>query len=171
MKGLAATASADLSAVSLVANGMILTVAIISPSTTGLNAGSVAKVIASSTRLSRSMASRSTTSTPGVFRKQVGAAGERALDMDTRPRHGLGDLGRGLVLRDVARLEPRHDDVLDPGRFQRRNLRRPDQRALLQHERALADGVNGGGAFGVPRRDGAELHETCLMAFLREAAA
>ncbi len=66
MKGLAATASADFSAVSLVANGMILTVAIISPSTTGLNAGSVAKVIASSMRLSWSMASRSTTSTPGA---------------------------------------------------------------------------------------------------------
>ena len=65
---LAAAASAAFSEASLVANGMIFTVAIISPSTTGLNAGSVANVIASSTRLSRSMASLSTTSTP-AFRR------------------------------------------------------------------------------------------------------
>ncbi len=45
---------------------MILTVAIISPATTGLKAGSVANVIASSTRLRRSIASLSTTSTPAV---------------------------------------------------------------------------------------------------------
>ena len=45
-------------------NGISLTVAIISPSTTGLNAASVANVIASSTPLMRSTAARSTTSTP-----------------------------------------------------------------------------------------------------------
>ena len=138
---------------------MIFTVAIISPSTTGLNAGSVANVIASSTRLSRSMASLLDHQHAGRFREQIGAAGEGAVDMHALPRHGLGDLGRGLVLRDVARLEPRHHDLLDAGRLQRRDLRGPDQRALLEHERALADGVDGGGALGVPRRDRAELHE------------
>ena len=42
-------------AASATANGMIFTVAIISPATTGLKAGSVANVIASSMRLSRSI--------------------------------------------------------------------------------------------------------------------
>src|SRR6202008_204604 len=44
--------------------------------------------------------------------------------------------------------------------FHRRDLGRPDQRAFLQHQRALADGVDGGGALGVPRRDRAEFHDT-----------
>ncbi len=97
----------------------------------------------------------------GRFREQVGAAGEGAIDMHALPRHGLGDLSRGLVLGHVARFEPRHHDVLDAGRLQRRNLRGPDQRALLEHERALADGVDRGGAVGLPRRDRAELHVGC----------
>ena len=67
--------------------------------------------------------------------------------MHARPGHRLGDLGRRLVLGHVARLEPRHHDVLDAGRLQRRNLRRADQRALLEHQRVLADGVDSGGAF------------------------
>ena len=82
----------------------------------------------------------------GRFREQVGAAGEGAVDMHALPRHRLGDLSRGLVLGHVARLEPRHHDVLDAGRLQRRNLGGPDQRALLEHQRALADGVDRGGA-------------------------
>ena len=137
---------------------MIFTVAIISPSTTGLNAGSVANVIASSMRLSAVDRLLVDHQHAGLVGEQVGAAGEGAIDMHPLPRHRLGDLGRGLVLGDVARLEPRHHDVLDAGRLQRRDLRRPDQRALLEHERALADGVDGGGAFGVARRDRAELH-------------
>ena len=48
------------------ANGMIFTVPIISPATTGLKAGSVAKVTASSIRLSASIASLSTTRTPAL---------------------------------------------------------------------------------------------------------
>ncbi len=59
----AATALAHKSAA--IPNGTILTVAIISPVTTALNAGSVANVIASSTRLMLSTASRPTISTPG----------------------------------------------------------------------------------------------------------
>ena len=45
---------------------MIFTVPIISPATTGLNAGNVAKVIASSMRLIASIASLSTTSMPAL---------------------------------------------------------------------------------------------------------
>ena len=59
---------------------MILTVAIISPSTTGLKAGSVAKVIASSTRLMRSTASLVDHQHAGLLGEQIGAAGEGALD-------------------------------------------------------------------------------------------
>ncbi len=60
----AASATARSRALPAIANGMIFTVAIISPSTTGLKAGSVAIVTASSMRLSRSTASLSSTSTP-----------------------------------------------------------------------------------------------------------
>ncbi len=34
-------------------------------------------------------------------------------------------------------------------------------RALLEHELALADGVDDGAAIGVPWRDRAELHAAC----------
>ncbi len=94
----------------------------------------------------------------GLFSKQVGAAGEGAIDVNALPCHRLGDLGRGTVLGDVARLEPRHHDVLDAGRLQRRNFGGADQGALLQHQRTLTDGVDRGGALGLPRRDRAELH-------------
>ena len=50
-----AAASALSRAAAATANGMIFTVAIISPATTGLKAGSVASVMSSSTRLRRSM--------------------------------------------------------------------------------------------------------------------
>jgi hypothetical protein len=67
---------------------MIFTVAIISPSTTGLKAGSVANVIASSTRLSRSIASAVHHQHAGPFGEQVGAAGEGAVDAHALARHG-----------------------------------------------------------------------------------
>src|SRR3977135_3002250 len=108
---------------------MIWTVAIISPATTGWNAGSVAKVIASSIRLRRSIAPLSTTSTPalsanrlarpgearascapahpaGALGKRVARAGEGAGDVDALARDRRRDLGRGCVLRHVPRLEP-----------------------------------------------------------------
>ena len=61
-----ATARAASRLVVATAKGMIFTVAIISPATTGLKAGNVAKVIDSSTWLRRSTASLSTTRTPGI---------------------------------------------------------------------------------------------------------
>ena len=131
------------------ANGMIFTVAIISPSTTGLKAGKRRerdRLVDPVEPVDRVLVDHQHA---GLFGEQVGAAGEGAVDMHALPRHRLGDLGRGLVLGHVARLEPRHHDVLDAGRLQRRNLGGPDQRALLQHQRALADGVDGGGALGL----------------------
>ena len=66
----------------------------------------------------------------GVLREQIGAPGEGAIDMHALPGHRLGDLGRRHVLGDVARLEPRHDDVLDAGSFERRDLGGADQACL-----------------------------------------
>ena len=60
------------------------------------------------------------------------------------PRDRRGDLGRRGVFGDVAGLEPRHDEVLDAGGFERRDLGGADQRAFFEHQRALADGVHGG---------------------------
>ena len=125
---------------------MIFTVAIISPSTTGLNAGSVASVTASSMRLSRSIASLSSTSTPGRFGEQIAAPGEGAVGAHALALDGRGDIGGGLILRHVAGFQPRHHDFLDARRLQRGHFRRPDQRALLEHEIALADRMHRGGA-------------------------
>src|SRR5262245_43640069 len=61
-----ATATAASRTAPAAANGMILTVAIISPATTGLNADKVAKVTASSIKFRQSIAVLSTTSTPGL---------------------------------------------------------------------------------------------------------
>ena len=51
----------------------------------------------------------------GGFREQIAAAGEGAVGAHALAFHGRRDIGRGLILRHVARLEPRHDDFLDPG--------------------------------------------------------
>ena len=50
--------------------------------------------------------------------------------MHALARHRLGDIGRRDIFGDVARLEPRHDNVLDAGGLQRRDFRGADQRAL-----------------------------------------
>ena len=51
---------------------------------------------------------------------------------------------------------------LMPGRVQRRDLGGADQRSLLEHERALADGVHGGRAERVLGRDRSEFHDAAL---------
>ncbi len=106
-------------------------------------------MIASSTRLSWSIGVVVDDQDAGRARKEIGAAGEGAIDMHALAGDGGGDLGGGHVLGHVARLEPRHHDLGDPGRVQRRDLDGADQRSLLEHQRALADGVHGGGADGV----------------------
>ena len=97
------------------AKGMIFTVAIISPSTTGLKAASVASVTASSMRLRRSIAVRVDHQHAGGCGEQIAAAGEGAVEPHPLARHRLGDLGGGLILRDVARLELRHHHLGDAG--------------------------------------------------------
>ncbi len=94
----------------------------------------------------------------GRFREQIAAAGEGAVGAHALAFHGRCDVRGRLILRHVARLEPRHHDVLDAGRLQSGDFRRPDQRALLEHEIALADRMHRGSAERVAWGDRAELH-------------
>src|ERR1043165_5621309 len=93
-----------------------------------------------------------------MFGKQVGAPGERALDMHALPGDRRGDLGSGGILGDTARLEPRHDDLGNMRGLERGNLRRADARAFLEREAVLADGVHRNRALGLARGNGAEFH-------------
>ena len=49
------------------------------------------------------------------MRKQIGAAGEGAVDVNTLPGNRFGDFGSGKVLGNVAGLKPRDDDLIDAG--------------------------------------------------------
>ena len=98
----------------------------------------------------------------GALRKQIGAAGEGAIDMHAFAGDCLGEVGRRHVFGDIAGLEAGHDDVLDTGRLERGGLDRADQRALFEHHCALADGVHRGGADRLFRRDRSEFHDAAL---------
>ena len=83
---------------------MILIVATICLGSTGSKAGSVAIVIASSIRLSRSIRAASRAHHARRLGEQVDPAGERLVDpADAAPGRDLGDQARGLVLVHVAR--------------------------------------------------------------------
>ena len=101
----------------------------------------------------------------GRFGKMVGAAGEGAVDPHALPRHRRCDVGGGFVFGHVAGFEPRHHDFGDAGRLQRGDLARADHRALLEHQRALADGMDGNAALRLGDRDGAEFHERLVSGF------
>ena len=109
-------------------------------------------------RLSASTASLSTTSTPAVSANRLQRPVKARSARTPSPCYGRRDFGGGLIFRDVARLKPRDDDFLHAGGLERGDFRRPDQRALLQHEIALADRMHRGGAERVVRGDGAEFH-------------
>ena len=64
----------------------------------------------------------------GGLGEQIGAAGEGAVDPHALARDRGRDLGRRLILRHIARLEPRHHDLGDAGGLQRRDLGLADQR-------------------------------------------
>ena len=115
---------------------MIFTVAIISPATTGLKAGSVAKVMASSIWLRRSIAALSTTSTPAVSANRL-ARPVKARSTRTPSPATAAAISAALIFRHVARLEPRHDDLGNAGGLQRGDLGlAPISGALLEHELA-----------------------------------
>ena len=84
----------------------------------------VANVMASSTRLRRSIGILVENEHARRLCKQIGAAGERAVDMHALAGDRLGDLGSGDVFGDVAGFKPRDDDFFDAGRLQRRDLHR-----------------------------------------------
>src|SRR5262249_59063650 len=94
----------------------------------------------------------------GGFREQITAAGERALDMHPLAGDRRRDLGRGRVLRHVAGLDPRHDDLGDAGGLKRGYFGLADQGAFLQDEAALADRMHSNAALSLGHRHRAELH-------------
>ncbi len=154
-----ATATAASRNAPATANGMIFTVAIISPATTGLNAGERRegdRFVDQVERIDRGLVDHENA---GNLGKQVGASGEGAIDPHPLARDRRGDVaGRG-VLRHVAGLEPRHHDLGDARGLQRVNMGAADHRALLEHQRTLADGMDGNAALRLGDRDGAEFHD------------
>src|SRR3954469_19322529 len=78
--------------------------------------------------------------------------------MNALAADGERDAGSRDVLGDVALLHPHHDDLFDAAALQRLDLGRPDRRSLLQHQRSLAQGVDGYPADRVLGARRAELH-------------
>ena len=70
----------------------------------------------------------------GLGRKQVGAAGKGALDIDAVTGDGLRDAGGGDVLGDVTIFQPHHHDFLDARAGQRLDLGVTDRGAFLEHQ-------------------------------------
>ena len=100
----------------------------------------------------------------GLRRKQIGAAGEGALDIDALAGNRLRDAGGGVVFGDVALLQPHHDDFLDARLVERLDLGRADRGALLEHQRTLPQRMHGDAANRVGRTGGTELHAACTFA-------
>ncbi len=146
---------------------MSFTVAIISPSTTGLKADERRKgdgFVDAVDAVDRSAIDHQHA---GLRREQVGAAGEGALDIDTLAGNGLRDAGGGHVFGDVALLQPHHDDFLHAGLVERLDFRGTDRGALLEHQRTLPQRMHGDAANRVGRTGGTELHAAChLRGFL-----
>src|SRR6185312_14833559 len=94
----------------------------------------------------------------GAIREQIAAAGESAVEADTVAAERGGDIGGGLILGDVARLEPRHHDLLDARGLKRSDLLGADQGALLEHKVTLTDRMHRGRADRLAYRDRAEFH-------------
>ena len=146
-------------------NGTILTVAIISPGTTGLERRQRRKgdgFVDAVDAVDRGAIDHQHA---GARREQVGAAGKGALDIDAVAGDGVRDAAGGDVFGNVALLEPDHDDFLDAGLVERLDLGRADRGALLQHQRSLAQGMNGDAANRVRRAGGTEFHAASTFSF------
>ena len=144
---------------------MSLTVAIISPSTTGLKAASVAKVMASSTPLMRSTAARSTTSTPACAANRLARPVKARSTLTPSPATACAMLAAATSSETSPVLQPHHDDFLDAGLVERLDLGGADRGALLQHQRSLTQGVDGDAADRVGRTGGTEFHAACFFFF------
>ena len=93
-----------------------------------------------------------------VLRKQIGATGKGTIDAHALAMHSGGDLGGGRVLRDVAGLDARDDNLRDAGLRERSDLAGTDQSALLEDDAVLADGMDGNPALRLRERHCAEFH-------------
>ena len=148
---------------------MIFTVPTISPATTGLKAGSVATVMASSTALMRSIASRSTTRMPGRVGKEIGAAGEGR----ARPRLRARERCRERCAASFSPTSSASSRAATRRRCRRRrgarHLRRDDA-ALLHHDVARPHRMRGDGADRLGDRDRAELHAAAPRGRVRSVA-
>ena len=98
----------------------------------------------------------------GVLCEQIGAPGKGTIDVHALARDLPGDLGRGNILGDVARFEAGDHDFLNAGGFKGSNFGSADQRALLQHQRALPDAMHGGRAKRILGRYAAEFHDAAF---------
>src|SRR5439155_228780 len=91
--------------------------------------------------------------------EEIRAPGEGSFDVHSLPCHRRRDLGRGCVLRDIPRLGARYYDHFDAGGLERGDLVLADQRALFQHEAALADRMHRNATLRLRHWHRAELHE------------
>src|SRR5262249_35007873 len=92
--------------------------------------------------------------------EQVGAAGEGTVDLDALAGDRRRDLRRRLILRNIARLEPRHHDLADPARLQGGDLVPPDDGALLEREAGLAVRLHSAAVLALATRPRTEFHDT-----------
>ena len=127
---------------------MILTVATMSPSATARYGGKVATVIASSTALTRSIASAPMIASPAVSREQVDPPGERRRATQIRARQALGERKRRLVLADVSVLQARRNDARHARRRQRQPALAGESVALLERSAVNPHPVRENGALG-----------------------
>ena len=141
------------------ANGMILTVATICRGSTTAKGGKVPSVTASSTRLSRSSRSRSNTRRPRASANRLARPVKAGAAVTFAPADGGGDPVGRLVLAQIARIEPRRDDIGRPRpRRSPRHRPRDSTRPFLERGRAEAKAVRQDRARRLADRDFAESH-------------
>ncbi len=146
------------------ANGMILTVATIWPAVTDAYSGTVAMVIAGSMRLRRSTLGAIDDRDTGRVGNEIGATGERPLGAHPLARQ-RGDDGRcGIVLVDVAGIEPGHHDFRNTSSRERGDVIRGQRRAFAERAAAQPDRVRENCARCVCDRHRTELHAAASFA-------
>ncbi len=89
---------------------------------------------------------------------QIGTAGKGGLDGNAVSPHRAGERGGGFVFRNVAGLEPRHDDLGDSGRRKGGDVGCGNDRALAHDFRAGAHRMRRDRALRLGDRNRAEFH-------------
>ena len=138
------------------ANGMIFTVAIILPATTGAKAASVASVMSASTSLRRSTPAVSTTTMPALSANRLARPVKARSTRTPAPATAAASSAAATSSAHVAGLEPRHHDRPTPAAFSAAISASPTTRALAENQPGLADRMNDDAAFrfggGAPLR-------------------